>query len=264
MLHYCQEGESVMLSGKKALVLGVANERSIAWAIAKKFKEQGAKVSLSYLNDKIKKRVDPLAHELKADFTFEMDVTQDSHYESMRKLVQDRWNTVDIVVHSLAFAEREDLMRDFSETDRKGFQTACDISAFSFIGVANALKGIMPEDSSLTAMTYHGSTKVLAGYNVMGVAKAALEASMRYLAYDLGRKSIRVNCISAGPLRTLASSAIPGLKNVFEIMDQKSPLRRNISQEDVADTAVYLAGSLSKSVTGQVLYVDSGISIMGI
>ncbi len=252
-----------MLEGKKALILGVANERSIAWAVAKKFKKQGAKLALSYLNEKIKKRVDPLAEELKADFTFEMDVAQDSHYEHMGKIVQNRWGSVDIIIHSLAFAEREDLTRDFSETSRKGFQTACDISAFSLIGIANTLKDIMPKDSSLAAMTYHGSTKVLDGYNVMGVAKAALEASMKYLAYDLGQKHIRVNCISAGPLRTLASSAIPGLKNIFEIMNHKAPLRRNISQEDVADTALYLASPLSRSVTGQVLYVDSGISIMG-
>ena len=253
-----------MLQTKKALILGVANERSIAWAVAKKFKELGAQIALSYLNAKLKDKVGPLAHKIEADFTFELDVTQDAHYKSMREVIEKNWGQVDIIVHSLAFAQREDLRKNFSETSREGFKMACDISAFSFIGIANTLKDLMPENSSLMAMTYHGSTKVLDGYNIMGVAKAALEASMKYLAYDLGTKGTRVNCISAGPLRTLASSAIPGLRKIFEVVDQKAPLHRNISQEDVANTAVYLASPLSQSVTGQVIYVDSGLSIMGL
>ena len=253
----------MLLENKRALILGVANERSIAWAIARAFKESGARVGLSYLNEQIQRRVDPLALELGAEFTFELDVSRDAHYESMAQRVAQDWGEVDIVVHSLAFADREDLRGDFSETSRAGFKMACDISAFSLIGVAQALKNLMPEESSIMAMTYHGSTKVLEGYNVMGVAKAALEASMRYLAFDLGRRKIRVNCISPGPLRTLAASAVPGLKKVFQMVEEKSPLGRNISGEDVAGAALYLGSPLSRAVTGQILYVDSGVSIVG-
>lgn len=254
----------MLLKGKRALILGVANERSIAWAVACAFKRAGARVGLSYLNEQIQKRVNPLAQELGADFTFELDVTKDAHYQSMTQRVEETWQGVDILVHSLAFADREDLRTNFSKTTRAGFAMACDISAFSLIAMAHALAPLMPKDGSIMAMTYHGSVKVLEGYNVMGVAKAALESSMRYLAQDLGQKGIRVNCISPGPLRTLAASAVPGLKKVFETIEQRAPLRRNISGEDVAGTALYLASPLSRGMTGQILYVDSGISIMGL
>ena len=254
----------MLLVGKKALVLGVANEKSIAWAIARQFKEQGACVALSYLDERLKKRVVPLAEQIGADFTFELDVTDDGHLAAMKEDVERRWGRVDTVVHSLAFAHRHDLQNDFSETSREGFATACDVSAFSLVAVAGTLKQLMPEDSSVIAMTYHGSTKVLDGYNVMGAAKAALEASVRYLASDLGRRGVRVNCISAGPVRTLSASAVPGLKRAFDTVEARSPLKRNISAEDVAATALFLASALSRAVTGQSIYVDNGISIMGL
>lgn len=251
-----------LLTGKKALVLGIANDMSIAWGITKALKAEGAQVALSYLNENLQKRVEPLAAEVGADFIFEMDVTVDEHYERIQKIVEEKWGKFDILVHSLAFGDKNDLKGRFVETSRNGFKMACDISAFSLIGLCNALKNNMNDDASVIAMTYHGSVKVLKGYNVMGVAKAALEASTRYLADDLGPQNIRVNCISAGPIRTLAASAVPGLKDFLKVIEEKAPLRKNVTQDDVGGTAVYLASRLSHGVTGQVLYVDSGINIM--
>lgn len=252
-----------LLKGKNALILGVANEMSIAWGITKAFKEQGANVALSYLNEKLKKRVEPLAIKVGADFICEMDVTNDAHYTLLKNTVEENWGKIDILVHSLAFADKNDLKARFVETSRENFKMACDISAFSLIGLCNCLKGNFNEDASVIAMTYNGSVKVLKGYNVMGVAKAALEASARYLADDLGPFKIKVNCISAGPIRTLAASAVPGLKDFLKVIEGKAPLRKNVTQDDVGGAAVYLASKLSHGVTGQVLYVDSGINIMG-
>ncbi len=253
-----------LLKGKKALILGVANEKSIAWGIAKAFKEQGASIGLTYLNDQLKKRVIPLSEEIEADFICQMDVTQDAHYLDIKKTVEEKWGQFDILIHSLAFADRNDLKARFADTSREGFKLACDISAFSLIGLCHHLKPLLNENASVIGMTYHGSQKVLKGYNVMGVAKAALEASMRYLSDDLGQDSIRVNCISAGPIRTLAASGIPGLRGIFEMVEERAPLKRNITTGDVGGTATYLASSLSSGVTGQVLYVDSGLSILGL
>ena len=191
-----------------------------------------------------------------------MDVTNNDHYEQVKKTVEEKWGKFDILVHSLAFGDKADLKGRFVETSREGFKMACDISAFSLIGLCNALKDNMNDNASVIAMTYHGSTKVLKGYNVMGVAKAALEASARYLADDLGPQNIRVNCISAGPIRTLAASAVPGLKDFLKVIEEKAPMRKNVTQEDVGGTAVYLSSRLSTGVTGQVIYVDSGINIM--
>jgi enoyl-[acyl-carrier protein] reductase I len=251
-----------LLTGKKALILGVANDMSIAWGITKAFKEQGASVALTFLNDNLKKRVEPLANEVGADFICEMDVTVDAHYAELKKTIEAKWGKFDILVHSLAFADKNDLKGRFVETSREGFKMACDVSAFSLIGLCEHLKDNLNDDASVIAMTYHGSVKVLKGYNVMGVAKAALEASARYLADDLGPQNIRVNCISAGPIRTLAASGVPGLKDFLKVIEEKAPLRKNITTADVAGTAVYLASDLSHGVTGQVLYVDSGISII--
>ncbi len=251
-----------LLNGKKALILGVANERSLAWGAAKSLREHGANVALTFLNDKLKERVVPLAAELEADFTCEMDVSNDEHYAKLAAEVEKNWGKFDILVHSIAFADRDDLRGAFSETSRKGFLLACDISAFSLVGLAQALKGLMNENASIMSMTYYGSTKVLKNYNIMGVAKAALEASSRYLADDLGVHGIRVNCISAGPIRTLASSGVGSIKDVFKVVEEKAPLHRNVSIEDVGGAAVYLASDLAKNVTGQVLYVDSGMSSM--
>jgi enoyl-[acyl-carrier protein] reductase I len=249
-----------ILSGKKVLILGIANERSIAWGIARAMKEQGASLALSYLNDKLKERVEPLAQEIGADFIFELDVTVDDHYSALKSLVEEKWGKFDVLVHSLAFADKNDLKANFTDTSRAGFKMACDISAFSLIGLCNTLRSQMNEGGSVISMTYHGSQQVVPGYNVMGVAKAALEASSRYLADDLGKEGIRVNAISAGPIRTLAASGVPGMRKMFETVEEKAPLRRNVTTEDVGGTATYLASHLSSGVTGQIIYVDSGIS----
>ncbi len=252
-----------LLSGKKALILGVANDRSIAWGIAKALKEQGASLALTYMNEAIYKRVEPLSQDIGADFIAEMDVTQEAHYPALKKVVSDRWGHFDILVHSLAYAEKEDLARPFVETSKKGFMTAMEVSAYSLVALAQHLHSIMNENGSIMSLTYYGSQKVVKNYNVMGVAKAALEASTRYLADDLGAKKIRVNTISAGPIKTLAASGISGFRTLLSQVEEKAPLKSNVTPQDVAGTAVYLASHLSQGVTGQVLYVDSGLSILG-
>jgi enoyl-[acyl-carrier protein] reductase I len=254
----------MLLAGKKALILGVANDHSIAWGITQMLKQQGASVALSYLNDALKKRVEPLAEEVGADFIFEMDVTNDAHYDEMVKLVEQQWGKFDILIHSLAFADRADLKGRFYETSRAGFSMACDISAYSLISLTRSLKPLMNEGSSVIAMTYHGAQKVVKNYNMMGVAKAALEASARYLADDLGQDGIRVNCISAGPIKTLAASGISGFRTILKTVEENAPLRKNVTPSDVGGTAVYLASNLSAGVTGQIIYVDSGFSILGL
>ncbi|MCT4643284.1 MAG: enoyl-ACP reductase [Bacteriovoracaceae bacterium] len=252
-----------LLEGKNIVIFGVANERSIAWAMAKMFKEQGANIALSYVNDAIKKRVEPLAQQVEADFIFEMDVTNDDHYDRLSETIKSKWNEVDGIVHSIAFANREDLKGNFAATSREGFKLACDVSAFSLIGISQSLKDLMKKNSSIVSMTYYGSQKVITNYNVMGVAKAALEASTRYLADDLGKSGIRVNTISAGPIKTLAASGISGFRDLLSKVEDTAPLKKNITTEDVAGTGLYLMSDLSKSVTGQTLYVDSGLSILG-
>ncbi len=252
-----------LLEGKRVLILGLANDKSIAWGIANVMKEQGARLAFSFLNEALAKRVNPLSEEIGGEFTFELDVCNESHLENMKNLVKEKWGEVDVIVHSLAFSDKEDLKKRFHETSRDGFKLAHDISAFSLISTCQSLKEVMAKDCSVMALTYHGSVKVLSGYNVMGVAKASLESSMRYLADDLGPEGIRVNCISAGPIRTLAASGVPGLKGFLKDVEEKSPLRRNVTPEDVGGVACFLASKLANGVTGQVLYVDSGISILG-
>ena len=251
-----------LLEGKKALVLGVANDRSIGWGVTQAFQDHGARMGLSYLNDALYKRVQPLSETIDCDLLVELDVGQDEHIARLAEAVSNKWGKFDILVHSLAFANRDDLVGRFSETSRQGFSLAMDISAYSLIALSRALRPLMNPNSSIIAMTYHGSQKVMTNYNVMGVAKAALEATSRYLADDLGPESIRVNCISAGPIKTLAASGITGFRSSLQMVEARAPLRRNITTEDVAGTAVYLASDLSRNVTGQVLYVDSGYSIM--
>ena len=254
----------MLLQGKKALILRLANNKSIAYGIASCFKEQGARLAFNYVGDAIKKRVEPLSEELGGEFTFQCDVSDDAQIAAAADLVKEKWGEVDVLVHSIAFANREDLTGRFVDTTREGFHLALDISAYSLTGICRAFEPLLHEGSSVLTMTYHGSTKVIPGYNVMGVAKAALEASVRYLSYELGEKGVRVNAISAGPIKTLAASAVSGLKNIFTRVEESSPLRRNVTTHDVGGLATFLASDLGHGVTGSVIYADSGFSQMGI
>jgi len=253
-----------MFEGKKVLVLGVANDISIAWGIAEALHKEGAELAFNYVNEAIERRVRPLAESIGCKNVFPCDVTQDEQIDAMFAEIKERWGTIDAVVHSLAFADKEDLSNRFVNTTRKGFHTAVDISAYSLIAVAKRALPLMQEKGgSIITLTYLGAERVVPNYNVMGVAKAALEASVRYLASDLGEHNIRVNAISAGPIKTLAASGIPHFRDMLKSFAEKAPLKRNVSQEDVANTGLYLLGPLSSGVTGEVIYVDAGFSIMG-
>lgn len=253
----------MLLEGKKGLIMGLANNRSIAFGIASALKQNGARLAFNYVGDAIKKRVEPLSAELGGEFTFQCDVTDDSQIAAAANLVKEKWGKLDILVHSIAFANREDLTGRFIDTSRQGFALALDISAYSLAALCHAFEPLFTEDASVITMTYLGSNKIIPGYNVMGVAKAALEASVRYLAYDLGPAGVRVNAISAGPIKTLAASAVSSLKDIFTHVAAHSPLRRNVSALDVGGAAVFLASDLSRGVTGDVIYVDSGFNKIG-
>lgn len=254
----------MLLQGKKALIMGLANNKSIAYGIASSLKAQGARLAFNYVGEAIKKRVEPLSAELGGEFTFQCDVCDDTQITDAAALVKEKWGNVDVLIHSIAFANRDDLTGRFIDTSRDGFHLALDVSAYSLTGICRAFEPLMLEGSSIISMTYHGSTKIIPGYNVMGVAKAALEASVRYLAYDLGPKGVRVNAISAGPIKTLAASAVSGLKDIFNRVEETSPLRRNVTTSDVGGVATFLASDLSNAVTGEIIYVDNGFSNMGI
>ncbi|MDY0258754.1 enoyl-ACP reductase FabI [Desulfovibrio sp.] len=253
----------MLLQGKKALILGLANNRSIAYGIAAALKAQGARLAFNYVGDAIKKRVEPLSEELGGEFTFQCDVCDDTQIDEAAAIVKEKWGDLDILVHSVAFANREDLSGRFVDTSRDGFKLALEVSAYSLTALCRAFEPLLTENASVLSMTYHGSTQVIPGYNVMGVAKAALEASVRYLAYDLGPKGVRVNAISAGPIKTLAASAVSSLKDIFNMVESNSPLRRNVTTADVGGVAAFLASDLAHAVTGQVIYVDSGFSKVG-
>ena len=256
-----------LLEGKTALILGVANRWSLAYAIAQAFSREGAKLILTYQNDRQKQTVEELASELKAQQTLACDVTQDDQIAALAETLRSQNTVLNALVHSIAFANREDLSRPFSETSRAGFGLALDVSAYSFVSVARATAPLMsPKEQgggSIMTLTYLGSTRVVQNYNVMGVAKAALEASMRYLASDLGPSNIRVNAISAGAVKTASARGIRGFSKMLEGAAELAPLRRNTDPGEVADTAVFLASHLGRGVTGNVLYVDAGMQIMG-
>ncbi len=252
-----------LLDGKTALIFGVANDHSIAWGIARALHEAGAEVGFSSVEALIEKRVRPLAASIGSTFVEPCDVQSDADIGR----VFQRWNatheSLDILVHALAFARREDLEGAFVDTTRDGFAVALDVSAYSLVALTRAARDSLRRGSSVMTLSYYGAEKVVANYNVMGVAKAALEASVRYLAADLGPDGIRVNAISAGPVRTLAASGIAGFKGMYRGFAQIAPLRANITPEDVGRSAVYLASDLSSAVTGETIYVDGGFNIIG-
>lgn len=253
------------LAGKVALVVGVANHRSIAWAIARALAEQGASLVLTYQNERLRPGVQELAETVGAP-TVECDVSLDDHVRAAVEKTVDLRGGLDLLVHSVAFAQREDLDGRFVDTRREGFRVAMDVSVYSLVALARAAEPFMKArgGGSILTLTYYGSEKVVPGYNVMGVAKAALEAAVRYLAYDLGPSGIRVNAISAGPLNTLAARGIPGFVEMRRHHAERSPLRRNIEVDEVARTAVFLLGPQASAITGEVVYVDAGYHIMGV
>jgi enoyl-[acyl-carrier protein] reductase I len=253
-----------LLDGRTALVFGVANDHSIAWGIARALHEQGAEVGFSSIESLIDKRVRPLAESIGSTFVEPCDVQSDEDIARVFARWGETHEALDILVHALAFAKREDLSGGFTDTSRDGFALAMDVSAYSLVALAREARPYLRRGSSILTLTYYGSEKVVANYNVMGVAKAALEASVRYLAADLGPDGVRVNAISAGPVRTLAAAGIAGFKAMYGAFDDVAPLRANISIEDVGRSAVYLASDLSSAVTGEVIYVDGGFNVMGV
>lgn len=254
----------MILQGKRALVMGLANNKSIAYGVASAFKAQGARLAFNYVGDAIKKRVEPLNEELGGEYIFQCDVTKDEEIADAVSLVKEKWGGVDILVHSIAYANREDLNGRFIDTSREGFALAMNISAYSLPALCHAFEPLLTPGASVITMTYHGSTQVIPGYNVMGVAKAALECSMRYLSYELGEKNIRVNAISSGPIKTLAASAVGGMKGILGQIEEKAPLRRNVTTQDVGGLATFLASDLASAVTGETIYVDSGFHHVGV
>ena len=253
---------SKLLEGKFALILGIANKWSLAYAIAQAFSREGATLGLTYLGERQKESITELAEGLNVAAILPCDVTKDDDLAGLTESLRALNRPLDAVMHSLAFANREDLNRPFSETPRAGFALATDVSAYSLIAVARATAPLMSAGGSLSTLTYLGSTRVVTNYNVMGVAKAALEASMRYLASELGERKIRVNAISAGPVKTASARAIKGFSGILEVAG-RTPLRRNTDPAEVADAAVFLASDLGRGVTGNILFVDAGMQIMG-
>ena len=254
-----------MMQGRRAAIFGVANDHSIAWAIAQRFHGEGATLALTYPNAAIEKRVRPLAESLGVELVLPCDVSDDAQIADVFATLGERWGDgLDAVVHSVAFAAREDLKGRFIETSRHGFHLALDVSAYSLVAVARAAEALLAaRRGSLVTMTYYGAEKVFPHYNVMGIAKAALEASMRYLAADLGPAGIRVNAISAGPLRTLSAAGINGFREMLHHHEARAPLRRNITADEVAAAALYLCSDAATAVTGEVLHVDGGYNITG-
>jgi len=252
-----------LLEGKRGVVLGVANDKSIAWACAKEAMAAGAQLAFNYLGPAQEKRVRALVADAPEAIILPCDVAKDDEIEAFFSSVKERWDGIDFVIHSVAYTEKECLREPFVATSRANFASTLDVSAYSLVATAKFAMPLLKNGGSIVAMSYYGAEKVVPKYNVMGVAKAALEACMRYLAYDLGPQGVRVNCVSAGPIRTLSSSAIPGLKSMLDGALKHSPLRRNITSEDISRSTLYLLSDLASGVTGEVLHVDCGYSTLG-
>ncbi len=250
------------MSKKKALIIGVANERSLAWAIAQSLHKQGYELGFTYINEKMESRVRPLAESVGSTFIEKLDVNNDGEIQNIFKKLGDKWGTVDAVLHSVAFANREDLEGRFVETSRSGFLLALETSAFSLVAISREAEKLMPNGGAILTLSYLGALRVVKNYNVMGVAKAALESCVRYLASDLGTKKIRVNALSAGPIKTLSAAGIRDFRDKLKESEEKTPLKENIVAEDVGEMGAFLLGSLTPRVTGTTIYVDSGAHIM--
>jgi Enoyl-[acyl-carrier-protein] reductase [NADH] (EC 1.3.1.9) len=253
-----------MLTGKKGIIFGVANQHSLAWKIAQRCAAHGAQLAIAYQNDRFEEKVNALAQELPDAFTLQCDLNNDAEIQQVANTLRERWGQVDFMAHCVAYALREELMGRYLDTSREGFKIALETSVYTFVAATRHLEPILRDGASLLTLTYLGSQRVLPNYNVMGVAKAALEASVRYLASELGPQQIRVNAISAGPIKTASARGIKDFSKILETVAEKAPLRRPTDPEEVADAAVFLASHLGRGVTGNILYVDSGYQIMGI
>lgn len=254
------------LNGKNALVTGIANNRSIAWGIAEQLHQAGANLGVTYLPDdkgRFEKKVKELVEPLNPSLFLPCDVQNDAQIEELFTAIRDQWGRLDILIHCLAFAGKDELSGDFSNVSRAGFSRALDISAYSLVQLSAAAKPLMTQGGSIVTLTYLGGVRVVPNYNVMGIAKAALEMNVRYLAAELGPLGVRVNGISAGPIRTLASSAVGGILDMIHHVEETAPLRRTVTQTEVGNAAAFLCSDLSSGITGQILYVDSGYCIMG-
>ena len=250
------------LEGRTAVVFGVANKRSIAWAIAQQMQEAGAKLAITYQNERLRQEAEEMIHSLPGAEPFQCDVSSDDEITALFDKLKEKYGKLDAIVHSVAFAPADELKNDFVQTTRAGFHTTVDVSVYSLIAVSRAAVPLMTEGGSITTLSFYGAEKVVPNYNVMGVAKAALEATVRYLAWDLGKNAIRVNAISAGPIKTLAARGISGMGEMLKMHAERSPLRRNVDVEEVAATAVFLASRGGGGISGETLYVDCGSNIM--
>lgn len=252
-----------LMSGKRGLIMGVANNRSIAWGIAKMAASHGASLAFTYQGDALKKRVEPLAASIGSDIVLPCDVTDPQSIDATFETLRERWGSLDFVVHAIAYSDKEELDGRYVDTTQDNFSKTMLISCYSLTAIAQRAEKLMPDGGSLLTLTYYGAEKVMPHYNVMGVAKAALEASVRYLAADLGKSNIRVNAISAGPIKTLAASGISDFRYILKWNEYNSPLRRTVSIEDVGGAGMYLLSDLSRGVTGEVHHVDSGYHVVG-
>jgi enoyl-[acyl-carrier protein] reductase I len=252
-----------IMNGKRGIVMGVANDRSIAWGIAEAVAKQGAEIAFTYQGDALEKRVRPLAEKVGSNIIIPCDVSSDEAIEKTFKLLKEKWDTIDFIVHAIAYSDKEELKGEYVDTTRENFYKTMDISVYSFTAIAQRAAKMMPNGGSMITLTYYGAEKVMPHYNVMGVAKAALESSVRYLAADLGSDKIRVNSLSAGPIKTLAASGIGDFRYILKWNQYNSPLRRNVTLNDVGGCGVYLLSDLSAGVTGETHHVDCGYHVVG-
>jgi enoyl-[acyl-carrier protein] reductase I len=252
-----------LMKGKRGLIMGLANDKSLAWGIARQLHEQGAELAFSYQGDAILKRVKPLAEQLGSDLLIDCDVSDMAALDTAFDALKARWPTIDFVVHAIGFSDKSQLRGRFYETTLDNFQMTMNISAYSLVAVAKRVREMMPNGGSILTLTYYGAVKVIPHYNVMGVAKAALETSVKYLAVDLGRENIRVNGISAGPIQTLAARGIGDFNYILKWNELNSPLKRNVTIEDVGGAGLYLLSDLASGVTGEIHYVDGGYNVIG-
>lgn len=252
-----------LLKGKKGIITGVANNMSSAWAIAQIVKEHGGEICLTYQGEVLEKRVMPLAKSINCDFVHQCDVTDENSMNQLFQAVEKKWGGLDFIVHAIAFADRKELTGRYIDTSFENFLNSMNISCYSLTAFANRAEPLMKNGGSIITLSYYGAEKVIPGYNVMGLAKSALETSVKYLAHDMGPNNIRVNAISAGPIKTLASSGIGDFRSMLKLHEATSPLKRNTTQQDVAGSALFLLSDLASGITGEIQYVDSGYNIMG-